>query len=104
MNPCADFNGMNEIAGRKAFRSILQGRRRPLRLKDSRTFPSGIVFFRHLIASAPQLSMQRKKAEADSLRLWFRFEGRIRSDKRARYRRAHSNVCAANSPAGRASR
>ena len=45
MNPCADFNGMNAIATGSVggIPLILQGRRRPLRLKDSRTFPSGIV-------------------------------------------------------------
>jgi dihydrofolate reductase len=34
---------------------VPQGRRWPLRLKDSRTFPSGIVSLSYLIASEPQL-------------------------------------------------
>jgi dihydrofolate reductase len=34
---------------------ITQGRRWPLRLKDSRTFPSGIVSLTYLIANEPQL-------------------------------------------------
>lgn len=34
---------------------VPQGRRWPLRLKDSRTFPSGIVSLNYLVATEPQL-------------------------------------------------